>query len=195
MNRREFLKLFGITIATFSFFDLLPKIIKGKLLVRPPGSLVEDMFNAICVRCGRCTQVCPTAAISMAGLGDGFKELGTPKIDGLNGSCERIQGRCEPQAKCAEACPTGAIRAVRRENVKLGSTVLNTGKCIAWQGGACLTCYEVCPVLGAVAVIDESRPMFNENICVGCGRCVYACPAQPKALTLTSKGERRTSPT
>jgi len=191
MKRRSFLRLFGLGLATFSFFGILPRVVKGKPLVRPPGSRVENLFNAICVRCSRCVQICPTGVIATANLGDGFKELGTPKIDPAKGSCERVQGRCEEQARCAEACPTGAILRVQRDNVKLGSTVINTGKCIAWQGGPCLTCYEVCPVIGAITLFDESRPLFNENVCVGCGRCVYACPAQPKALTLTSKGERR----
>lgn len=192
MNRRDFLKLFGISLATFTFFDTLPIIAGGKPLVRPPGSRVEDRFNSVCARCGRCTQTCPTGAIATATLTDGFKELGTPKIDALRGSCERVQGRCEQEAKCSQVCPTGAIQNVQKEKVKLGSTVIHPGRCIAWRGGPCLTCFEVCPVIGAIILFDESKPMFNENVCVGCGRCVYACPAEPKALTLTNRGERRT---
>ena len=191
MNRREFLKLFGVGVGVFSLFDMFPRIMKGKGLVRPPGSLTEDEFNAVCIRCGRCAQICPTGAIVLADLSDGFRELGTPKIDPVRGSCERIQGRCERHAKCAQICPTGTIREVDRINLKLGSAIINMDRCIGWLGGSCLVCYEVCPVQDAISLTDEARPIFNENVCVGCGRCVYACPAQPKALILTFKGEKR----
>lgn len=191
MNRREFLKLFSIGVGVVSLFDIFPRIMKGKGLVRPPGSLTEDAFNASCIRCGRCAQVCPTGAIVLANLSDGFKELGTPKIDPERGPCERIQGRCDQQAKCAQICPTGTIQQVDKINLKLGSTIINMDRCLAWRGRTCLVCYEVCPVQGAISINGEIKPIFNENVCIGCGRCVNACPAQPKALTLISKGEKR----
>lgn len=195
MKRREFLKLFAIGVGVFSFFNIFPRIImKAKELVRPPGSLTEDAFNATCIRCGKCAQVCPTGAIVLTDLNDGFKELGTPKIDPLRGACERIQGRCDQQAKCAQICPTGSIQHVDRPNLKLGSSILNLGNCLAWHGKLCIVCYEVCPVPEAISITDEAKPSFNENSCVGCGRCVNACPAQPKALTLTTKGEKRLLP-
>ena len=193
MKRREFLKLFGVGVAVISLSDILPRVIKGKELVRPPGALVEDALNAVCIRCARCAQICPTGAIVLASLSDGFKELGTPRIDALRGPCERVQGRCEGQAKCAEICPTRAILQVDRRALKMGSAIINADRCMAWRGGSCLVCYEVCPVQGAISLIDEARPIFHADICVGCGRCVYACPAQPKALSLSPKGERRPS--
>jgi len=194
MNRREFLRVFGVGIGVIALFDMFPRIIRRRNLVRPPGSVVEEAFNAVCIRCARCIQVCPTGAIVIADMSDGFKELGTPKIDPLRGPCERIQGRCDQKAKCAEVCPTGAIRPIDRRAAKTGSAIINADRCIAWRGGSCLVCYEVCPVQGAISLMDESRPIFHADICVGCGRCVYACPAQPKALTLTSEGERRLWP-
>ncbi|MCD6510696.1 MAG: 4Fe-4S binding protein [Thermoprotei archaeon] len=49
---------------------------------------------------------------------------------------------------------------------------------------------EVCPV--PRAIIPRGRiPVFNQEACIGCGRCVNACPAKPKALKLTPRGERR----
>lgn len=164
---------------------------KGKKLVRPPGSIVEDSFIEVCIRCGACARTCPTGAIVLATLEDGFKEIGTPKVDVRRGSCERIQGRCEQSALCSQICPTGAIQKVEREEIKTGSTVINRENCIAWRGGSCLVCYEVCPVQGAISLEEETRPLFNPTICVGCGRCALACPAQPKALTLTSNYEKR----
>ena len=167
---------------------------KEKRLVRPPGSIAEDSFIEVCARCGACAQKCPTGAILLTTLDEGFKELGTPKIDALRGACERIQGRCDQAALCEQVCPTGAIQRVEREDIKIGSTVINTDECIAWRGGSCLVCYEVCPVPGAISLLEETRPLLHSDLCVGCGRCVLACPAQPKALMLTPNGEKRPLP-
>ena len=38
--------------------------------------------------------------------------------------------------------------------------------------------------MGAVEVGEDRRPKFDRGKCMGCGRCVYACPASPKALRL-----------
>ncbi len=174
-----------------SLSGIFPAILREKRLVRPPGSISETAFTATCSRCGRCVQVCPTGTLVFSGPSDGFVEIGTPKIDTQIGPCERIQGRCEERAKCAQACPTGAIRQTGRENLKIGRVVIDFNRCIAWNGGSCLVCYEVCPVRGAISLFEETRPIFNEDTCVGCGRCTFACPAQPKALSLDSKGEKR----
>jgi ferredoxin len=194
LERRQFLQLVGVSALLISLYEPFLLEFKGKRLVRPPGSIVEDSFIEVCIRCGACARVCPTGAIVLATLDDGFKEIGTPKIDALRGACERIQGRCDQAAICEQACPTGAIQRVEREGIKIGSAVIDTVGCIAWRGGSCLVCYEVCPVRGAISLIDEARPFFHSDLCVGCGRCVYACPAQPKALTLTSDGEKRPLP-
>jgi ferredoxin-type protein NapG len=194
LERRQFLQLIGIGAFLTMLYGTLSFTFRGKRLIRPPGSIVEDSFIEVCIRCGACAQKCPTGAIVLATLNDGFKELGTPKIDALRGPCERIQGRCEEGALCERICPTGAIQRVSREDIKTGSAVINTDRCIAWTGGSCLVCYEVCPVRDAISLIDETRPVFRSDLCVGCGRCVYACPAQPKALTLTSDGDKRPLP-
>ena len=194
LDRRDFLRLAGVSAFLIAIYETFSFEFEGKELVRPPGSIIEDSFLAVCIRCGACAKSCPTSTLLLATWNDGFRQIGTPKIDELRGPCERIQGRCEQIALCQQICPTGAIQRVDRADIKTGSTVIDRDKCIAWGGGSCLVCHEVCPVRGAISLEDEKHPVFNAQLCAGCGRCVYACPAQPKALTLTSNGEKRPSP-
>jgi ferredoxin-type protein NapG len=194
LDRRDFLRLAGVSAFLIATYETLSFEFEGKGLVRPPGSIIEDSFLASCTRCGACAKSCPTSTLLLATWNDGFRQIGTPKIDALRGPCERIQGRCEQDALCQKTCPTGAIQRVDRTGIKTGSTVINRDMCIAWRGGSCLVCHEVCPVRGAISLEDEKYPVFNAELCAGCGRCVYACPAQPKALTLTSIGEKRPPP-
>ena len=191
LERRQFLQLLGLAALLTSSYELLNLQFKGKKLIRPPGSILEDRFIEVCARCGACVKTCPTSVLVLATLEDGFKEIGTPKINALRGACERIQGRCQDGSLCEQTCPTGAIQNVERANFKIGSTKFERERCIAANGGLCFVCYEVCPVQGAITFTDENIPQFNSTLCVGCGRCVYACPAQPRALTLTLDGERR----
>jgi ferredoxin-type protein NapG len=191
LERRDFLRFSALSVIMLALYDILSTKHGERRLVRPPGSVTEDSFLGVCMRCGACAKICPTGAILLAAWDDGFREIGTPKIDALRGPCERIQGRCEKDAQCQLVCPTKAIQKVEAGNIKTGSAMITRDRCIAWRGGLCLVCYEVCPVAGAISLERENQPVFGDDVCVGCGRCLYACPAQPKALTLTSIGEKR----
>ncbi|TLN03481.1 hypothetical protein FDZ71_12510 [bacterium] len=54
-----------------------------------------------------------------------------------------------------------------------------------------MVCSEMCPVIGAITVTEDLKPLFHLPKCVGCGICVYSCPASPKALTLLADGATR----
>jgi len=187
LKRRSLLKLAAASIAAASL-GALAKALPRRRVVRPPGALVEEEFLARCLRCSQCIQSCTTGALTACTLADGLLLWGTPKVDPLKAPCEAFAGRCEEKRPCAESCPTGAI--VYTPVVKIGSVKWIKENCLAYQGKQCLVCLEVCPSRGAIKA-RRGVPRFNSSRCVGCGRCVNACPAQPKALYLTPEGEIR----
>ncbi len=191
LTRREFLNLIvGGSIAV-AFSGSMPRILPGRDVVRPPGAITEDAFNSFCIRCGKCVAACPTHALVFADIFDGWHKVGTPKVDALKGPCEAVKGRCEGNLRCVSQCPTSALRNVKTEDVKIGTALIDRTRCLAWLDKSCLVCFEVCPIFGAVTLTEDGKPILNAGICIGCGRCVYACPADPKALALTPDGERR----
>jgi len=152
--------------------------------VRPPGSLAEAKFNAACIRCESCARACLGKVIRPAGLDLGLERFYTPALDFNAGKCERC-------GTCGAVCPTGAILSPPDENIKIGTASIDGRKCLAWVNNKkCLICAEVCPVH---AVLDTSllKPRIDPEVCIGCGSCQYNCPVPEKAVTVSSKGERR----
>jgi len=181
-----------------SLINLLPKRIllslPRKRVVRPPGAITEEKFLELCIRCGVCIITCSregTGTLEPCSLSDGLALYGTPKINPLKAPCEAVKGRCEGILPCVRSCPTGALQYIDTNRIKLGTVIWNPRNCIAVRkGGGCLVCIEACPIVGAITS-KKHIPQFNPKLCVGCGSCVIACPASPKALTLTPIGERR----
>jgi len=190
LTRRSFIEAILSGVFIFSLSALLPNLAREKELIRPPGAVSEDYFSSFCIRCGKCVEVCPTGAIVFADVADGITEVGTPKIDVLKGPCEAVKGRCEGNLRCVKQCPTSALRYVEGRDLKIGYASLDEPLCIAWTKGVCLVCHEVCPVPGAIVLTEDMKPIFKQEICVGCGHCVYACPAEPKALMLLPERSR-----
>lgn len=193
ISRREFLKFLfeGAFIVGFLRFLSLPKGRVKAEIVRPPGAVEEECFNQLCVRCGVCIEICPTGTIVPVGPGANVNAVNTPRIDPLSGPCEFVRGLCEDERLCCKFCPTGALRDVNKNEIKIGTVEFDSSLCLAFQGKECLVCYEMCPVPSAITVSEDLKPIFNGDLCVGCGTCVYHCPAEPKALILRSEGEKR----
>jgi len=193
ITRRDFIKLLagGATVlGTLKLVSLIPSETRENI-VRPPGAVDEEFFNILCVRCGICLEVCPTKAIVLAGFEAGVAAVNTPKIDPLIGPCEFYRGRCEEVMLCSKFCPTGALQLVDKREVKLGTVEFDRDKCLAYMGKECVVCDEMCPVPEAITLTRDLKPVFHGEKCVGCGICVHACPANPKALTLLPKGAKR----
>jgi ferredoxin-type protein NapG len=192
-TRRDFFKFFAggaILLSIFKILSIRP-FNETKGINRPPGALEENYFNLYCIRCGICLEVCPTKCLVFAGFNEGIASINTPKIDAEAGPCEFYRGRCKEEMLCSKYCPTGALQIANRNKVKIGTVDFYSNYCLAHMGKECAVCGEMCPVLGAIETTEDLKPIFNNEKCVGCGTCVYSCPANPKALSLSSKGSKR----
>lgn len=167
--------------------------ISGPRLIRPPGSVAEDMFNQRCVRCGECMKVCPTnglqPAISEAGL-DGFW---TPVLAPRVGECTQ---KCN---LCAQVCPVSAIMPftiAEKDYIFIGRAAINRSTCVVWESGKqCLVCDEVCSYTAIYWTLEGGgkRPHVDPARCVGCGICENNCPVggPDAAIRVSCDGDKR----
>jgi ferredoxin-type protein NapG len=137
-------------------------------LVRPPGGQDEVRFTSLCIKCNRCTEICPEDVIVNAGVRDGLLVARTPRLDFSLGYCDFCMD-------CIVVCPTAALLPIRKSEAKLGIAVVMKDRCIPWQWGGCTRCYEKCPE--KAIILDElKRPIVVADKCNGCGLCKLVCP-------------------
>ncbi len=180
----------------------------GPAILRPPGTIEEAAFLSLCARCGRCVSVCPNSALQLQGLGKGLSNLMTPSIVPTRGYCIMPVNGCQ---NCIQACPAKVLQPLPIDGLashelsrvlKMGTAVLDTSICIPHVlKQPCLACKEICPVEGAITTYGGEgsgrgagvqNPLFHPDVCVGCGACEFACPTNPKAVTISSQGAKRT---
>lgn len=150
-------------------------------LLRPPGIQSEHDFMARCVKCGKCIEACPYAALHVAGPLEGTA-AGTPCIEAREQAC-----RLCLDFPCVAACPTGALRDVQnRHDPHMGYARIDENVCIAYKGYRCEVCYRICPLIDEAITIDFQQmddddihtkfiPAINKDVCTGCGLCVERC--------------------
>jgi ferredoxin-type protein NapG len=180
VTRRGFLAGVGGLVAMVGLGGVV-KVFSGGDLLRPPGGQDEASFIARCVKCDRCTSICPTRVIGIAEVEDGFANARTPIM-------KFHLGECTFCGKCTEVCPTKALEPYRTTSARFkGETVLvpdvtiglatvQKDRCIAWNRGTCAVCSRACPY-GALTRDANGRPVVHKDACNGCGICEHVCPA------------------
>jgi ferredoxin-type protein NapG len=142
-------------------------------LFRPPGALTEEEFLKKCTRCDKCIRACEKGAITRFER-PGSVSHGTPTLIFRKTACIL----CDT-FPCASSCdPKALIKPDSKALVRIGYAVIFPNHCLAWQGGVCVKCHEVCPFPNTAITLDEkNRPIISRSDCVGCGLCLHYCPS------------------
>ncbi len=146
-------------------------------LVRPPGGQDEDRLVSACIRCEKCYEVCPRAAIAPAHVEDGVLNTRTPVMDFSNDYCDLCIDENNGDPLCVKVCPTKALNLPNGvvSTTILGVAKINTTECLAYRMTGCRFCYDACPHQGAITLDDINRPVVDESKCNGCGACESVC--------------------
>ncbi|GHV78223.1 ferredoxin [Spirochaetia bacterium] len=161
------------------------------LPILPPGAKSERHFTSRCIGCHACIAACPANIITA-------KDDPHPRLDYTGEATAACQYNC---VECGRVCPTGAITRLsveEKHRTRLALSTLYFERCVVnTRHESCGACAEVCPT-GALTMIPYSepgipfltRPVYDERYCIGCGACLAACPAEPRAFTLAAVPEQ-----
>ena len=201
-ERGDFFKSLGTLLAGFvanSLEDAVTGL--GPRLLRPPGALDEFEFLTKCTRCDKCMRACPENAILVAPPSAGLA-LKTPYIDPRSVPCFLCT-----KLPCIAACEDEALLWPRRKladgtmiegpsAARMGTARVKQSRCVTWgtmdrEARACRICVDRCPYPEeAIRIAKDSEgdaighPEVVEDVCTGCGICVFACPAEPMAIVV-----------
>ncbi len=143
--------------------------------LRPPGARPEEAFLDLCIRCNRCTASCPYGSIIPADLKYGLS-FGTPVIEPRRMPCYLCM-------ICPDVCPTGALLPLEKEDVSMGTAMIDESLCYAFRGILCRACVDACPFQGkAISQNGALEPVVHGGACVGCGICQKVCPPDEEAI-------------
>ncbi|HNU85524.1 MAG: 4Fe-4S dicluster domain-containing protein [Pseudomonadota bacterium] len=171
-SRRDTIQLLVSGAVASAVFGLF-KVSGAKEIPRPPGALEEKYFLQYCARCYRCVDVCPTDALRPAGLTGGIASFGTPVL---------LHKECIFCMACIKECPTGAIAKISRDEVDIGTAVIDRSTCLTWTGQEdCTRCYDACRY-DAIILEKDKFPVVLEDPCTGCNACEKRCPTKPKSI-------------
>jgi ferredoxin-type protein NapF len=160
---------------------LLPSLIKParKSYLRAPGSLPEERFSTLCLRCGSCIKSCPTGILKHHMDPANIFSWMVPEIDFINGYCLEF---CNT---CSQVCPSGAISLFSKEaknQLFIGFAEIDIKNCLLSANKECDRCKVAC-TYDAIRIEPgdlalHMQPVVSEDKCVGCGACMLICPPE-----------------
>jgi len=158
--------------------------------VRPPFALPELEFILACTRCGDCIDACPHNVLFPLSASYGADVASTAALDVLNGGCHL----CEDWP-CISACEAEALKIPMVEQEadaeermvwpKMARASILRDECLPFKGPECGACEGSCPIPNTL-VFNREKPQINQDSCSGCGLCLAACIAAPKAIKISS---------
>jgi ferredoxin len=158
--------------------------------VMPPGAGTRYDYTSRCTACQLCVSSCPTQVLQPAVNELGFFFMMVPYMDYNTSFCNF---EC---TRCTEVCPTGALQPLALDDKKLtqlGKVKFIKRNCIVKIDGTdCGACSEHCPTKAVYMIPFRGNlmiPEVNEDICIGCGACEYACPTDPKSIYVEGNRE------
>jgi len=162
--------------------------------LRPPGALTEADFTSTCIRCLKCVDACPNRALEPIPLTVGDPRSGTPTMHPRKAACMLCAGVDGAFLKCTEACPSGALKLVRKdrlevkEKVHIGTAEIDFDLCYSYNNWSCGACFRACPLAGEAMTIGLwERPVVHPEACVGCGCCERSCIRYPHAIRVRER--------
>ena len=154
--------------------------------VTPPGSVSIEHFTSNCTACNLCISACPVQVLQPSFLDYGILGIMQPKMDYQTSFCNFD---C---IICSQVCPSGAILPidpVKKKITQLGKVTFIKDNCIVYtEKTDCGACAEHCPTKavsmvpyqeGSTKIANLRAPQVQNEYCIGCGACEYACPVKP----------------
>jgi Fe-S-cluster-containing hydrogenase component 2 len=91
---------------------------------------------------------------------------------------------CE-HVPCISACEGEAlVKTPPGGFPSIGTAVVRTESCLAFNGSVCLTCFDACPLKRSALNFKTNRPVVDPVTCTGCGQCEYVCPVEEKGIVV-----------
>ncbi len=184
MDRRDFFRR-GLGKATEVAVKAADKRVsdRAKHWIRLPFALPELDFLLACTRCNACIEACPYDVIFPLAARLGADVVNTPALDLLKKGCHL----CEDWP-CVNACEAKALE-IKEDGegykVKFASAEIDENRCLPFSGPECGACIYICPVEGAL-ILQQNKPVINQDLCTGCALCREACIAEGKAIMISS---------
>ncbi|VAW76290.1 hypothetical protein MNBD_GAMMA12-1231 [hydrothermal vent metagenome] len=150
------------------------------------GTPVMDLTHNACLLCDNwpCVLACESGVLG----GNQVTERSNEVSKGQYNSLGSQDGKQRFQNNSAESqsntkVPDSNPVSQKSKLPKLADVAINRNTCLPFIGPECGICVNVCPIEGALQLIDE-RPVVDNQLCVGCAQCRAACVTDPSSIDL-----------